>query len=73
MIVVSFENVEKLSSSVLGKIIRLNKETGERGIQLALCSIRPCIIGVFQICKLENFFEIYETEDDAVKALLPKM
>jgi anti-sigma B factor antagonist len=69
MIVINFENVEKQSSSVLGKIIKLNRETGERGIQLALCSIKPCIFEVFQITHLKDWFEIYETENDAVRAL----
>lgn len=69
MIVISFQKVEKLSSDILGKIIRFNKKTGERGIQLALCEIKPHIFEVFHITPLKDFFEIYETENNAVKAL----
>ena len=67
-ILINFENVEYLSSAALGKLITLNKKMAAVNGQLKLCSISPTIIEIFQITKLDKFFDIHPTEADALEA-----
>jgi anti-sigma B factor antagonist len=65
-LLIDLNDVEFLSSSVLGKLIRLLKRTRQINGRLRLCSIRPSILEVFEITQLNKVFEIYP---DAVEAL----
>ena len=67
-ILINFENVEYLSSAALGKLITLNKKMQSRNGQLKLCEIAPSIYEIFKITKLNKFFEIHESEADALAA-----
>lgn len=67
-ILVNFENVEYLSSAALGKLITLNKRMQAKNGQLKLCQISPSIYEIFKITKLNKYFEIYETEAEALAA-----
>lgn len=64
--VISFSNVDHLSSAALGTLITIhNKMKGRKG-QLRLCNIDPQIYEVFVITKLNKLFEIHESIDKAV-------
>jgi len=67
-ILINFENVEYLSSAALGKLITLRKKMEAKNGQLKLCEIEPSIYEIFKITKLNKWFEIYETEADALAA-----
>lgn len=64
-ILISFENVEHLSSAALGTLITVNNKVRQKGGQLRLSNIDPQIYEVFVITKLNKLFQIY---DDAEKA-----
>jgi anti-sigma B factor antagonist len=63
---VDLEDVEFLSSSMLGKLIRLLKRTRQAKGRLRLCSIRPSIFEVFEITQLHRVFEIYPDASEAL-------
>lgn len=63
---ISFRGVEHLSSAALGTLITVNSLTKKRGGQLRLSDIKPSIMEVFTITKLNKLFHISET---AAKAL----
>lgn len=65
-ILIDLNDVEFLSSSVLGKLIRLLKRIRETNGRLRLCSIRPSILEVFEITQLHKVFEIYPDADEAL-------
>jgi len=67
-LLIDLEEVEFLSSSVLGKLIRLLKRTRQAGGRLRLCSIRPSIREVFEITQLHKVFEIYPDAREALGA-----
>ena len=67
-ILLNFSDVEFLSSAALGKLITLDKKVKAAGGKLKLCNIRPQIYEVFAITKLNNLFDIHETEDEALAA-----
>jgi anti-sigma B factor antagonist len=70
-LLLNFGNVEFLSSAALGKLITLNKKLmalRSEGGQLILCNIDPQIHVVFEITKLDKFFNIQKEEQDGLQA-----
>ncbi len=68
-LVLDFSNVQFLSSSVLGLLLKISKKIYERNSRLALCNINPKIYEIFKITRLNKIFEIYEDIDSAVQGL----
>jgi anti-sigma B factor antagonist len=67
-LLLNFGNVEYLSSAALGKLITLNKKLQAAGGRLILCNIDPQIYEVFEITKLDKFFNIQKEEQSALQA-----
>jgi len=67
-LLLNFGNVEFLSSAALGKLITLNKKLQAAGGRLILCNIDPQIHEVFEITKLDKFFNIQKEEQTALQA-----
>src|SRR5205807_9142667 len=67
-ILLNFGNVEFLSSAALGKLITLNKKLQAAGGRLILCNIDPQIYEVFEITKLDRFFNIQKDEQGGLQA-----
>jgi anti-sigma B factor antagonist len=67
-LVISFANVEHLSSAALGTLITINNRVRSRSGQLRLCNINPQIYEVFAITRLNKLFQIHQTTDEALKS-----
>jgi anti-sigma B factor antagonist len=67
-ILLSFVNVEFLSSAALGKFITLQKKLQAAGGRLVLCAIDPEIYEVFEITHLDKFFTILKDEQAGLQA-----
>jgi anti-sigma B factor antagonist len=67
-LIISFANVEHLSSAALGTLITINNRIRTRTGQLRLCNIDPQIYEVFAITRLNKLFQIHETTDEALKS-----
>ena len=67
-ILLDFTGVEFLSSAALGKLITLDRKVKSHKGRLKLCSIRPEILEVFQITKLNKVFDIRGDEAEAIAA-----
>lgn len=67
-LVISFVNVEHLSSAALGTLITINNKVRQRAGQLRLCDIDPQIYEVFTITRLNKLFQIHPTAADAMKS-----
>jgi anti-sigma B factor antagonist len=65
-LLISFRNVEHLSSAALGMLITLNKRVGELGGTLKLSDISPPIYEVFKITKLNKLFDIHDVAQHAL-------
>lgn len=66
-LLISFANVDHLSSAALGTLITINNKLRPKG-QLRLANIDPQIYEVFVITRLHKMFSIHETTDDALKS-----
>ncbi|WP_040352913.1 STAS domain-containing protein [Blastopirellula marina] len=67
-ILLNFSHVEFLSSSALGKLINLEKQVKAHSGKLRMSNIRPEIMEVFAITKLNKLFDIREDLPDALAA-----
>jgi len=65
-ILINFEGVDYLSSTVLGKLIALHKRLALKKGELKLCGIKPSIREVFEITRLDKVFDIYDDENTAL-------
>jgi anti-anti-sigma factor len=71
-VILNFNNVKFMSSSMLGKLIQVNKKCGEFKVKMKLCSIDPEIRQVFKITKLDKLFDIEADDAAARKAFMKK-
>lgn len=67
-ILLDFTNVDHLSSAALGMLINANNRLRQKNGQLRLCKIRPQILEVFAITKLNKLFRILPTRDEALES-----
>ena len=65
-ILLSFVNVEFLSSAALGKLITLNRKVTQSQGKLVLCAISKEYREVFAITKLDKLFTIKTDEQSAM-------
>ena len=65
-ILLNFENVEFVSSVMLGQLISLKNEIWEQGGELILSNLCPQVREVFAITKLEGVFAICKDEAEAL-------
>lgn len=67
-LLISFANVDHLSSAALGTLITINNKIRSKGGQLRLANIDPQIYEVFVITRLNKLFQIHENTDAAMKS-----
>jgi anti-sigma B factor antagonist len=67
-LLISFANVDHLSSAALGTLITINNKVRDRAGQLRLANIDPQIYEVFVITRLNKLFNIHENTDAALKS-----
>ena len=65
-ILLDFRNVDHLSSAALGMLINVNNRVKNQNGQLRLVNIRPQILEVFEITKLNKLFKILGSRDDGL-------
>lgn len=67
-LLISFSNVDHLSSAALGALITVNTKIRNKKGQLRLANIDPQIYEVFKITKLDKLFQIHDSTDGAMKS-----
>jgi len=65
-LLIDFGNVQFLTSSVLGLLIRINRKVYQSEGKLRLCSINPKILEIFKITRLDKVFEIFPNRQEAM-------
>ncbi len=65
-LLISFDNVDHLSSAALGTLITINNKVRGKDGQLRLANIDPQIYEVFVITKLNKLFQIHEDSEQAL-------
>lgn len=67
-LLLDFADVDFLSSAALGKLITLDRKVKSAKGRLKMCNIKPEILEVFQITKLNKVFDIRAGEAEAIAA-----
>lgn len=67
-LLLSFSNVDHLSSAALGVLITVNNKVRNRAGQLRLANIDPQIYEVFKITKLDKLFQIHDSTEKAMSS-----
>ena len=67
-LLLNFTGVEFLSSAALGKLITLDRKVKSNKGRMKMSNIRPEILEVFQITKLNKIFDIRKDESEAISA-----
>lgn len=67
-LLLNFTGVGFMSSAMIGKLVLLNKKCKTDGVTLKLCEISGNVSEVFKIMKLNKVFDIYKTEEKALKS-----
>ena len=65
-LLLNFANVEFLSSAALNKLIILDKKSKANAGKMKLCNLKPEIYEVFAITRLNQLFDIKNTESEAL-------
>jgi anti-sigma B factor antagonist len=65
-LLISFDNVDHLSSSALGTLITINNKVRSKAGELRLSNIDPQIYEVFVITKLNKLFQIHDSVEEAM-------
>ena len=68
-IILNFENVSFMSSSMIGKLILFAKKCNAAEIKLRFCNINENIEKLFELMNLGKVFEISKFEDKAIEAM----
>ena len=71
-ILINLENVNFMSSAMIGKLILFGKKCQASNVDLRICNINPNIKEVFDLMKLEKVFKVDEDEAQAVAAFNKK-
>ena len=58
-LLLDFRDVQFMSSSMLGTLIRFHKKCKEFKVHLKLCHIAPDILQVFKLTRLNKVFDIH--------------
>lgn len=66
-LVIDFTNVQFLTSSVLGLLIRINRKVLQSDGQIRLCCIDGKILDIFKITRLDKVFTIFADRQSALK------
>ncbi|MBX7168486.1 MAG: STAS domain-containing protein [Pirellulales bacterium] len=67
-LLLNFKGVDFMSSSMLGKIMRLHKQCTSDKVKLKLCNICPQVLEVFTITRLNKVLDIVTDEEAALSA-----
>ena len=70
-LLLDFENVDHLSSAALGMLINVNQKIKHQSGELRLVNIKPQIIEVFVITKLNKLFKIMPDRAEALASFSP--
>ena len=65
-VIIDLDGVEYMDSSGLATLVEAMRNAGSSKTQLVICSMHPKVSAIFEIARLDSFFSIVATRDDAI-------
>ena len=69
-LLISFEQVDHLSSAALGALITINNKVKAKDGQLRLANINDQILEVFKITRLDRLFQIHPGTEESMSSFV---
>lgn len=67
-LIINLTEVSYMDSSGIGTLVEILRRLNGFGGKLMLCGLNERVHGVFEITRLNKFFKIFETEEEALAA-----
>ncbi|MDH5719814.1 MAG: STAS domain-containing protein [Spirochaetia bacterium] len=67
-IIANMQNVEYMSSSGLRVLVAIMRQLKQKERELRLCGLNQAVRKVFEVVELIDMFNVFDTEEDAIKA-----
>ncbi len=67
-LLVDLQNIEFMSSALIGVFIRFKMRVSKSGSELKLCSALEYLVELLKVTNLDNVFDIHETRREAINA-----
>lgn len=67
-VIIDLGNVVFMDSSGIGALVAVTREFSKKGGELRLMALTPAVQTVFEVTRLYRFFEIYDTEEEALES-----
>ena len=67
-LIVDLGGVDYMDSSGVATLVEAMKNARASGTKLILCAMRPRVRGIFEIARLDKYFSIFETPDQALSS-----
>jgi anti-sigma B factor antagonist len=71
-IVLNLSKVDFIDSSGLGAVISALKKIGDNG-NIVICSVKDTVMSLFRLTRMDRVFEIFPSEEEALKTLSEKV
>jgi anti-sigma B factor antagonist len=65
--ILNLEGIEYMSSSGLRVLVALMRHLKSRGRKMKLCNMNVAVKKIFEVVELMDMFDIYPSEEDALK------
>jgi anti-anti-sigma factor len=70
-IIINMHNVNKINNKFLGCLMAFKKKFDSIGTELSIFSVKPEVLSIFYIIRLDNYLNIYNTEYDILQKRSP--
>jgi anti-anti-sigma regulatory factor len=65
-VVINFKHSTDIDNIFIDMLLSVGKYCDKKGCRLSLCDMEPDMLCAFYLLKLDRYFEIYDTTDDAL-------
>jgi anti-sigma B factor antagonist len=69
-VVINLKDINYISSSGIRVFVGMVRDLNRQGRRLILCAITPGVRKVFEVVELLDMFEVFESEEQALKSIL---
>ncbi len=67
-LVLNFRGVTFMSSAMITKLVMMNKACKAQSVDMKFCEVSQNVMEVFKITKLNKLFDLYDSEEKAIKS-----
>jgi anti-anti-sigma factor len=70
-VLLNFTTVQYINSTGIALLVGLLARARQEGRRMLACGLTPHYTEIFQVTRLADFMDLFDNEDDAIRALTP--